>query len=76
MIISSLCGVFWNAHIASNFVKKTKICRIAPRRHNEIFAEMSVRRAPNIAYLSVGAAIGGLTSKFLEQVLTGQPLEL
>lgn len=37
---------------------------------------MSVRRPPNIAYLSVGAAIGGLTSKFLEQVLTGQPLEL
>ena len=34
---------------------------------------ISARRAPNFAYLSVGAAISGLTSKILEQVLTGQP---
>lgn len=83
VIMSSLCGVFWNPHIRSNLVspwlqplldlKKTKICQSAPGRYNEILAVMSARRAPNIAYLSVGAAISGLTSTVLEQVLTGQP---
>ncbi|KAL9062937.1 MAG: hypothetical protein Q9161_009689 [Pseudevernia consocians] len=83
VIISSLCGVFWNPHIPSNLVspwlkplldlKKTKNCQSAPGRYNEILAVISARRAPNIAYLSVGAAISGLTSKILEQVLTGQP---
>lgn len=83
VIISSLCGVFWNVHIPSNLVsswlqplldlKKTKICQSAPGRYNEILAVMSARRAPNIAYLSMGAAISGLTSKVLEHVLTGQP---
>ncbi|KAL9062661.1 MAG: hypothetical protein Q9161_009772 [Pseudevernia consocians] len=83
VIISSLCGVFWNPHIPSNLVspwlqplldfKKVKICQSASGRYNEILAVMSARRAPNIAYLSMGAAISGLTSKILEQVLTGQP---
>ncbi len=83
VIISSLCGVFWNPHIPSNLVspwlqplldlKETKNCQSAPGRYNEILAVISARRAPNIAYLSVGAAISGLTSKILEQVLTGQP---
>ena len=83
VITSSLCGVFWNPHIPSNIVspwlqplldfKKTKICQSAPGRYNEILAVMSARRAPSIAYLSVGAAISGLTSTVLEQVLTGQP---
>ena len=83
MIISSLCGVFWNPYIPSNLfspwlqplldLKKTGVCTSAPGRYNEILAVMSARRAPNIAYLSVGAAISGLTSTVLEQVLTGQP---
>ena len=83
VINSSLCGVFWNPHIPSNLaspwlqplldLEKTKACQSAPGRYNEILAVISARRAPNIAYLSVGAAISGLTSKILEQVVTGQP---
>ena len=86
VVISSLCGVFWNPHIPSNIVRtwsqplvdlsKRTICQSAPGRYNEILANMSARRAPNIAYLSMGAAISGLTSKILEWALTGQlPLE-
>lgn len=83
VIISSLCGVFWNPNIPSNLVspwlqplldfKKTKICQSAPGRYYEILAVMSARRAPNIGYLSLGTAISGLTSKVLDLVLTGQP---
>ncbi len=50
-------------------------CQSAPRRYGEILAVISARRAPIIAYLSVGAGIGGLTLKILEQVLIGRPLE-
>ena len=83
VVNSSLCGVFWNSHVPSNMVspwlqplrdlKKTKTCQSVPGRYNEILAIMSARRAPNTAYLSVGAAISGLTSTVLEQVFTGQP---
>lgn len=83
IINSSLCGVFWNPHISSNLsspwlqplldLKNAKICQNDPGRYDEIIAVISARRAPNIACLSVGAAISGLTSKILDQVLTGQP---
>ena len=83
IINSSLCGVFWNPYIFSNLaspwlqplldLSKAQSYQYTPDRYNEILAVISVRRAPNLAYLSVNAAISGLTSKILKQVLTGQP---
>jgi len=45
----------------------------APGKYAEIIAFMCARRAPDIAFLSIDAAISDPTSKTLGQVSTGQP---
>ena len=86
VVNSSLCGVFWNPYISSNLaspwlkpvldLKYTKTCQDAPGHYNEILAVISARRAPNIAYLCLAAAISGFTSTILKQVLKSQqPLD-
>lgn len=45
----------------------------APGCYTEILAMICARRAPNLAFLSTGATISGLTSTILEQIKTGQP---
>ena len=45
----------------------------APGCYAEVLAMTCARRAPNVAFLSVSAAVDGLMSKILEQVNTGQP---
>ena len=47
--------------------------RGAPGQYAEVVALICARRAPNVAFLSIGAAISGLTTKILDQVSTGQP---
>lgn len=45
----------------------------APGCYIEVPAMICARRAPNLAFLSIGATISGLTSTILEQIKTGQP---
>ena len=83
IINSSLCGVFWNPLVPSNLaspwlqplwdLKQMSGVQDAPGQYAEVIALMCARRAPNIAFLSIGAAISGLTSTILSQVSTGQP---
>ncbi len=83
VINSSLCGVFWDPLIPSNLaspwlqplwdLNEMSGVQDAPGKYAEVIALMCARRAPNIAFLSIGAAISGLTSKILGQVSTGQP---
>jgi len=83
VINSSLCGVFWNPLVSSNLVSpwlqplwdlnEMSGIQDASGQYAEVIALICARRAPNIAFLSIGAAISGLTSKILGQVSTGQP---
>jgi len=83
VINSTLCGVFWSPLVPSNFVSpwlqplwdlnEMNGVQDAPGQYAEVIALMCVRRAPNIAFLSIDAAINDLTSKILGQVSTGQP---
>ena len=45
----------------------------APGCYTEVPAMIRARRAPKLAFLSIGATISGLTSTILEQIKTGQP---
>ncbi|KAL9123813.1 MAG: hypothetical protein Q9217_006796 [Psora testacea] len=83
VINSSLCGVFWNPHVPCNLaspwlqpmwdLQKIKEVQSAPGRYAEVLALICARRAPNTAFLSIAAAISGLTPKILDQVSSGQP---
>ena len=83
IINSILCGVFWNPQVPSNLaspwlqplmdLKTIKNMQDAPGYYNEVLAMICARRAPSVAFLSIGAAISGLTSTILEQIKTGQP---
>ena len=83
IINSSLCGVFWNPDIPSNLVspwlqplselRRMQGVQDTPGRYAEVLALICARRVPALAFLSVGAAISGLTVKILEQVNSGQP---
>ncbi|KAK3169307.1 hypothetical protein OEA41_008690 [Lepraria neglecta] len=48
-----------------------KICKVL--LDVEVLALICARRAPNVAFLSIGAAISGLMPKILVQVKTAQP---
>ncbi|KAI4286748.1 MAG: hypothetical protein L6R35_003998 [Caloplaca aegaea] len=83
IINSTLCGVFWNPQVPSNLaspwlqplmdLKGMKSMQSTPGCYAEVLAMICARRAPNVAFLSIGAATSGLTSTILEQVKTGQP---
>jgi len=83
VINSTLCGGFWNPYVPCNLVsswlqpvwdlREMKSVQGAPGRYAEVLALICARRAPNIAYLSIAAAISGLTPKILDQVSSGQP---
>jgi len=83
IINSSLCGIFWDPHVPCNLaspwlqplwdLKIMEGIQGTPGRYAEVLALICARRAPNLAFLSIAAAISGLTSKILDQVSTGQP---
>ncbi|KAL9015507.1 MAG: hypothetical protein Q9185_007097 [Variospora sp. 1 TL-2023] len=83
IINSTLCGVFWNPQVPSNLaspwlqplmdLKGMKSVQSTTGCYAEVLAMICARRAPNVAFLSIGAATSGLTSTILEQVRTGQP---
>ena len=83
VIISSLCGVFWDPRVPGNLaspwlqplwdLKEMKGVQGTPGRYAEVLALICARRAPNIAFLSIAAAISGLASKIWDQVHSGQP---
>lgn len=83
VIASSLCGVFWNPHVPSNLVgpwlqpllelEETQFDRNAPGRFAETLAVICARRAPNIAFLCLGATISGLMPEVLSRAMTGKP---
>ncbi|KAK3166967.1 hypothetical protein OEA41_010092 [Lepraria neglecta] len=83
VINSTLCGVFWDPQVPSNLaspwlqplmdLKGRKDMQSAPGHYVEVLALICARRAPNVVFLSIGAAISGLMSHILEQVNTAQP---
>ena len=83
VINSTLCGVFWDPQVPSNLaspwlqplmdLKGRKDMQSTPGHYVEVLALICARRAPNVAFLSIGAAISGLMPKILEQVKTAQP---
>lgn len=83
VVNSLLCGVFWNPHSKGNLcspwlqplvdLKDSEHYKHDPGRFHCILAAICARRAPNIAYLSYAAAVSGLMSRILQQVISGQP---
>lgn len=76
VVMSSLCGLFWNPYISSNLcspwlqplldLRDTETYKSNPGRFNEILAMISARRSPTIVYLFLGAAVSGWIFRGLE----------
>ncbi|KAL6713236.1 hypothetical protein ACLMJK_009357 [Lecanora helva] len=83
VINSSLSGVFWNPDISSNLVspwiqpvwdlQAMKRVQNLSGRYTEVLSLICAKRVPCLAFLSIAAAISGLTPKILNQVSSGQP---
>jgi len=84
IVMSSLCGSFWEPNIPCNLVspwlhpvleeipKASKISE-KPGRYHEIIALMCGKRRPRLSALWIGAAISGLVPRVLEFVRGGTP---
>ena len=83
VLCSALCGVFWNPGIPCNLcspwlqpmvdIRGSGFHQEEPGRWSEILAIIVARRAPSLSYLAMGAAVSGLISTALKNVLGGQP---
>ena len=70
IVNSTLCGVFWDPQVPSNLaspwlqplmdLKGRKDMQSAPGHYAEVLALIRDRRAPNVAFLSIDTATGGL----------------
>lgn len=84
VVDSLLCVVFWNLHLPGNLSSPwlqplldlrddSKHFKNDGGRFYTLLAAVCARRAPRIAYLFFGAAVSGLMSRILRQVIGGQP---
>lgn len=84
IVMSSLCGVFWNADFSCNLVSPWlhPIIREVPKgdgiidipgRYHEILAFVCALRRPPLSALWLGAAISGLVPSILKFVESGTP---
>lgn len=83
VIMSSLCGIFWNPDVSCNLVspwlqpvwdlRVMKEVQSVSGRYAEVVALICAGRAPSLAFLSIATSISGLTFKILDQVSSGQP---
>lgn len=84
VVMSSLCGSFWEPNIPCSLVspwlhpvleeipKASWICEKSGR-YNEIIALMCGKRRPPLSALWIGAALSGLVPKVLESIRSGTP---
>ena len=84
VVISSLCGMFWEENVPSNMVSpwlhpilyevpEAKEIMEDPGFYHEILAIMCSFRRPRISALWLGAVAGGLTPIILRRVRSGRP---
>ncbi|KAJ5737727.1 uncharacterized protein N7483_002852 [Penicillium malachiteum] len=84
VIMSSLCGSFWESDASCNLVSPwlhpvlEEIPKAAwtsdnPGRYHEIVALMSDQRRPSLAILWIGAALSGLVPEVLQYTASGIP---
>ena len=85
VVVSSLCGMFWEPNIPCNLVSswlhpilvelpKANGIAYKPGFYYELLAIACCIRRPRISSLWLGAVISGLTPFILEEVQTGKPL--
>lgn len=84
VVMSSLCGVFWDTNVSCNLVSPwlhsilyeipngIGIANV-PGRYHEVLAFICAKRCPSLSALWLGAAIGGLVSRVLKFVESGIP---
>jgi hypothetical protein len=84
VVMSSLCGSFWEPNIPCSLVspwlhpvleeipKASGICE-KPGRYYEMIAIMCGKRRPRLSGLWIGAALSGLVPKVLESIRSGTP---
>ena len=84
VVMSSLCGTFWNPDISCNLVSpwlhpiihevpNGKGIANVPGRYHEILAFVGARRCPPLSALWLGAAASSLVPKILTFVESGTP---
>lgn len=84
VVMSSLCGVFWDTNVSCNLVSPwlhfilheipngIGIANVFDRYH-EVLAFICAKRCSSLSALWLGAAIGGLVSRVLKFVESGIP---
>ncbi|KAB8272935.1 hypothetical protein BDV30DRAFT_239017 [Aspergillus minisclerotigenes] len=80
VMISTLCGSFWQPDIPCNMVSQwlhpvlEEVLRDVPEsKYQEIVALIGAIRRPSVAALWIGAAVSGIGPKLLEKVRRGRP---
>lgn len=80
VMISTLCGSFWQPGIPCNMVSQwlhqvleEALAGVEERKCQEIVALIGAIRRPNIGALWIGAAVSGIGPKLLEKIKRGRP---
>lgn len=80
VMISTLCGSFWEPDVPCNLVSQwlhpvleQVFCDDEEGKGQEVFALIGAIRRPSVSALWIGAAASGICPKLLQKVITGRP---